>query len=40
MTVEFVREPLDIRDGVMKVSDMNVDEVRDIIAYVIANNIF
>ncbi len=31
MTVEFVRELLNIRDGVMKVSYMNVDEVQDII---------
>ncbi len=31
MNVEFVRELLNIRDGVMKVSYMNVDEVQDII---------
>ncbi len=36
MTVEFVKELLNIRDGVMKVSDMNVDEVQDIIDYVTA----
>ncbi len=34
MTVEFVREQLNIRDGVMKVSYMKVDEVQD---YVTAN---
>ncbi len=37
MTVEFVRELLNIRDGVMKISYMNVDEVQDIIDYVTAN---
>ncbi len=36
MTVEFVRELLNISDGVMKVSYMNVDTVQDI-DYVIAN---
>ncbi len=37
MTIEFVRELLNIRDSVMKVSYMNVDEVQDIIDYVTAN---
>ncbi len=37
MTVQFVRELLNIRDGVMKVLDMNVDEVQDIIDYVTAD---
>ncbi len=31
------RELLNIRDDVMKVSDMNVDDVQDIIDYVTAN---
>ncbi len=35
--VEFVRELLNIRDGIMKLSDMRVDEVQDIIDYVTAN---
>ncbi len=30
-------ELLNIREGVMKVSDMNVEEVQDIIDYVTAN---
>ncbi len=37
ITVEFVRELLNIRDGVMKVLDINVDEVQDIIDCVTAN---
>ncbi len=37
MTVEFVRELLNIRDGVMEILYMNVDEVQDIIDYVTAN---
>ncbi len=37
MTLKFVGELLNIRDGVMKVSYMNVDEVQDIIDYVTAN---
>ncbi len=37
LTVEFVRELLNIRDGIMKVSYMNVDEVEVIIDYVTAN---
>ncbi len=37
MTVEFVRRILNIPDGVMKVSYMNVDEVQDIIEYVTVN---
>ncbi len=37
MIVEFVREVLNIRDGVTKVSDINVDEVQDIIDHVTAN---
>ncbi len=37
MTVEFARELLNIGDGVMEVSYMNVHEVQDIIDYVTTN---
>ncbi len=37
VTVEFTKELLNIRDGVMKISDMNVDKVQYIIDYVTAN---
>ncbi len=37
MTVEFVRELLNIRDVAMQIVYMNVDEEQDIIDYVTAN---
>ncbi len=37
MTIEFVRELLNIRYGVMKVPDMDVVQVKDFSAYVTAN---